>query len=569
MNFLDALRAATIEVTAEGKIVYTLPTVVAPPIEPPIEPPVEFSTSGATLAGQAPLYTGTVVAVAPIEPPIEPPVIEPPPNDPATNAYFEYLVERPDTHKAYALRPRPGAPLGSPYYEKQLYEPKQGGYLAGSGPSSISYDTVADAARITIPAFYPLVDVALGEDMDAVTTTLTLSPEVDGRFEANRAVLLDDEILIVVGPRSLDRKSTPVKRAQFGTTAATHVAGRRMALSNNSVINQVRLPLNAPDGHSYLIIIDMLWTRTYVRSGLVNHKSLQIASWKTGAQWFEIQTRFGGPHGDAPNLAWDADTSVAAVTARSYAQHNRGVTDIEPLLPMAGPSYVIKPDRWTRFWFLVEANKEGDAAKFVDSTTLVSAVDAVTPSITIDHSGFVNNPFTTATETASATWKGRALRLDDEILTVVSGPAIGTTRTLTVVRGEYGTTPAAHAAGTSLRVVDDFASLWMADEDTEPVLQYDRVPMHLPTNHADPNIQGTIGQFWIEFNTSTSALTRPDRRDYVAFAKNVWVGQDVQDIAALLLKPSNLPPPTQYKTGWWSRLCRWLAHLLGLSRHDW
>lgn len=457
--------------------------------------------------------------------PEPPPVpIPPPPVSPDAHGYFDALSARPDVHRVYSLRPKAGEPQSSPHYEKQLRVPREGGYAAGSGLTYVTYAPDAEAAKVIIPAFYQVPDATLGAELDATAAVIAVSPLVDGRFENRRAVKIDDEIMVVVGPRSADRTATGVLRGQFGTTPAAHAAGATLKLSVNSLLNQVRLPLDAPEGGSYLITFDALWDRSYVQSGLANHKAFQISSFGGGDQWFEVQTRFTGPSSRWPQAAWNPAEHVAVVTARGYAQYGPSVTDTEPLLPLMNPPFIIRPDLWTRFWFLVESNREGDANAFTDATTLAKDVAADDQAITITHGpNFISNPFTAASSIAGSGWPGRSLRIGNEVMTVVSGDAKGATRALTVARGQFGTVAETHATGDAVQLVNDYVSMWMADEQTDAVQLYDRVPMHLPVNHATPARRGEMGRFWLEYNTSTSSLTRPDERDLVSYVRNFVV----------------------------------------------
>jgi hypothetical protein len=90
----------------------------------------------------------------------------------------------------------------------------------------------------------------------------------------------------------------------------------------------------------------------------------------------------------------------------------------------------------------------------------------------------------------------------------------------------------------------DYVDYWVADEATNPVQIYSRIPVSLPS----PN---TIERFWLEFNTSTDMFTRSDMRDLVAYVRNVAVLRDVADVRPLFQRPlagtpvqtSTLSPP--------------------------
>ena len=464
------------------------------------------------------------------------------------HAYFAALVTRGDHYKSFSLRPRPGAPVTSPYYEKQLAGSGEGGYALGDGgsvtysPSTDADPNRQDAAKVRIPAFY-LPGSAVASPVDASTTMIPLTV-ADSRFENRRAIKIDNEVMVVNGARV--GNSLVVLRGQHGTAATSHSVGAVVQLSVNSLGAQVRLPLDTPDGNTYMITWDALWTSSYVQSGLTNHKSFQISSLGSGDQWFELQTRFVGPPSIAPNPAWNPSTDVAAVTGRGYSQYGPGVTDPEPLLPMTSAPFIVKPNKWVRFWVMVEANREGDARAFTPATTLAAAVSSGgETTVTINHPvTLISNPFTAKSAIAGSGYPGRTIRVDSEIMTIVSGPSTGTTRDLVVVRGAHGTTPAAHGAGANVEIVNDYVTMYMADEGRDPVMLYNRLPMHLPIDHATEARRGSMGRFWLEFNTSTSALTRSDQRDLIAYVRNFVVLRNASDVSSLLIRPSGgVPPP--------------------------
>ena len=464
------------------------------------------------------------------------------------HAYFTALVSRGDLYKAFSLRPKPGFPVTSPYYTNQLAGSDDGGYALGDG-GSVTYAPAndpdpnrQDAAKVRIPAFYqPGVTVA--STIDPTMTMIPLSL-ADGRFENARGVKIDNEVMKVTGPRV--GNSVPVLRGQAGTTATSHSPGAVVSLSINSLSPQVRLPLDTPDGSTYVITWDGLWTSSYSSTALANHKAFQISSYSYGDQWFEVQTRFVGPPSIAPNPAWNAATDIAAVTGRGYSQYGPGVTDPEPLLPMTAAPFIIKPNKWTRFWIVVEANREGDTRAFTPATTLAAGVPSgAETTVKINHpTSLISNPFTVKDSIAGVGYPGRTIRIDSEIMTIVSGPSTGTVRDLVVVRGAHGTTPVAHASGATVELVNDHVSMYMADEDRNPVMLYNRLPMHLPIDHATESRRGSMGSFWLEYNTSTSALTRNDQRDLIAYARNFVVLRNPTDLPTLLIRPSGgVPPP--------------------------
>jgi hypothetical protein len=463
------------------------------------------------------------------------------------HAYFKALTARGDHYKSFSFRPQPGEPITSPNYERQLLGTGSGGYAAGSGgwvtysPGTDSDPNRQDAAKVTISAFSPVIST-VATAVDAATTMIPLTL-ADSRFENRRAIKIDSEVMVINGARV--GNTVPVSRGQHGTAAAPHGVGAEARLSSNSLASQVRLPLNTMDGSTYLFTWDAFWTSSYNGTAMGNHKAFQIASLETGDQWFEVQARYAGPPSTAPNPAWNRATDVAAITGRGYSQYGPTVTDGEPLLPMTSAPFIIKPNRWTRFWVIVEANNEGDPSKFTNTSTLAAGVASPTATtITINHPSTVSNPFTAATSVAGPSWPGRTLRIDSEIMTIVSGPNSGPTRDLVVVRGAHGTTPATHAAGANVQLVHDYATMYMADEGTDPVMLYSRLPMHLPIDHETPSRRGSMSRFWVEFNTSNTALARSDQHDLIAYVRNFVALRNPADVPSLLIRPSGgVPPP--------------------------
>jgi hypothetical protein len=105
--------------------------------------------------------------------------------------------------------------------------------------------------------------------------------------------------------------------------------------------------------------------------------------------------------------------------------------------------------------------------------------------------------------------------------------------------------------GTQIQLIEDYVTIWVADEETEPTLMYDRVSWHLPTNHSSLNVRGSMADFWVEFNTSTAQTTAgrangadgtpgtaDDFADMVAYVRNLVVLKNPPaDWSSLRVKP--------------------------------
>lgn len=80
----------------------------------------------------------------------------------------------------------------------------------------------------------------------------------------------------------------------------------------------------------------------------------------------------------------------------------------------------------------------------------------------------------------------------------------------------------------------DYFDLWAADESTDPVKVYSRVPMSL---RPMGNPANSIHMFWLEFNTSTNPYVRGSVRDFVTYVRNFVALRDVTDVDSVLIRP--------------------------------
>jgi hypothetical protein len=183
----------------------------------------------------------------------------------------------------------------------------------------------------------------------------------------NAALKVDNEKMIITAYTDAT-KTVTVTRGAYGSRAAAHAAGTPLWRSNNSLPNQVRLPLGTSDGHTYLFTWDGFWTDSYIKTGMSAHKTFQFTS-GGDAIWLEARTRFdGGTRAYETAGLFDLNDDVSAVDLRSYnypggdanwsltdGDHlGPGVTREQPLEPRtASRTFVIKPNRWTRFWLRI------------------------------------------------------------------------------------------------------------------------------------------------------------------------------------------------------------------------
>lgn len=490
--------------------------------------------------------------------------------DTRAHDYFNALVARSDCYRAFSYRPQAGsaaartgrgvADCSRPRAANHLQRPNgsTSRYMTYS-PATDAHPHRQDALKVVIPQFYPDQGYALSNDVDAVTTLLPLNQRGPG--ENRRAIRIGDEIVEING--AWTGTAWPVVRGAWGTTRASHTRTTPVAFSVNghATSDQVRTLVETDGSQSakYLFTADIFYTDSFVGTGLNNHKTLMITFIADGNQFIETNASYNGPlTRHAPNREWLASggstRNVASFHVRCYAQSTAvNARQDSPCLPMANPPFIIKPNKWTRFWIMIEANAETDTTKFAAlsrgrAPLAADIADATTTSINIDVTNVATNPFTACPYECSGekngkAWTGRALKIDNEIMTLVGCSVCkGTTRTLTVVRGAQGTTPATHKAGTQVQVIDDFLTIWVADEDQPPALMYDRVPWHIPLNHHDPRVAGSLYNFWVEFNTSSSQIVqgRADAgfQDMVAYVRNLVILKNPpEDWSALRVKP--------------------------------
>ena len=516
------------------------------------------------------------------------------------HAYYDALITDPSCFKAYSLRPLAGQttpitttvgvadcahgrwvdqiPEGSsaPLFDYQTYD------FAGDTDAQKQ-----DAMKVVIPVFDAIGfwDADGGNKADAhivgaindTTTTITLS-RGGQNFENNKSWLIggpwpDGEI--VTQTARVGDVAT-VKRGQFGTTAISHLDGATVQRANNTIHDGTRRFQIRTDGSEsavYLYTWDTYWTDSYVNTGIDAHKLAQISTWKDDQQFIEFKPIYRGISNANFNLA----TDVAAITTRWYTQSFTAGFFSEPGSPIRDESnnptygFLVKPATWYRVWYLVEANSESDHTKFADSGQDLASpggINDTTTSIVVTHNlgcgvqylggttrcNFTN-PFTSAevVEGANQAWPGRKIKIDDEIMTVVSGPTSqtdATPRTITVRRAQGGTVAASHAEGAAIHVIHDYVSAWVADENNNARMIANRIAVAIAINHADPQQRGSMRSWWSEWNTSfqelsqgrAQALNNARNGDQVGYMRNLVVLKNpasctASNCAAYLTKP--------------------------------
>lgn len=281
---------------------------------------------------------------------------------PSPHVFFDALVARADHYVSYSLRDKSQLDRYATNLpnESVLYEP--------------SYDTepnAQDAAKIVIPAFRPVPTAQLHTAIDTAAlvvplespggSTTSVSTSYNGK---SRQLRIGDEVVITDPTDPFDRYTGILKlskRGAYGTTAKSHPVGEPVYESNNSLRNQIRLPVGTSDGSTWFFTWDAYFTASYLNNGIGNFKAFQLSS-PSNDIWFEPQTDFSGD--GAPGFS--PSNHVAVARFRSYNRVGGllpwvggylgpGVTDNNPISPTAmspqSARFLIHPNRWTR-WFV-------------------------------------------------------------------------------------------------------------------------------------------------------------------------------------------------------------------------
>lgn len=283
------------------------------------------------------------------------------------NEYFDALITRSDFWKGYSLRPQVGAPITSPYYEKQLDRPMNGGYQNGnSAPIYITYDSTVDAAKVDMPPWPSVSGISLASNINS--TDSRIIPSKWASYSIGRQIKIDNEVMTVTAfdPSTVTPRGVTVSRGQYGTTSSLHNIGATLYVSTNSLGNQLRLPLNTADGNTYLFTWDVKFTASFLQTGLAGNKTFQFTSGGDSI-WLEVKTRMDGGTEVSRPPQFDKTQNVGGIDVRSYNLPGGNtdwnltdgrylgptVTKNTPIEPQVG-TFALFPNRWTRYWLRIE-----------------------------------------------------------------------------------------------------------------------------------------------------------------------------------------------------------------------
>lgn len=267
--------------------------------------------------------------------------------------YFTNLCAQSNVQVCYSLRD-----------PKQLDYPVNGGFAEQNSTFVglwVTYDPAndtdpqkQDAAKMRIPAFVqPYAQCVLSAAVGATDTTLPLTL-VNGTLNGGRQIRIDNEVMTIAS-YDTTTNTIAVSRGQFGTTPASHAASAPVQVSNDGLLNTVRLPLGTTsDGHSYLFIWDVYYTNSFLNTGLLNHKSWQISAGSDKRDFLELQTTYqGGMSRSWFPLGWDPNVDIAGAFLRAYGTLGPGITRNDPVQPWV-TSYALKPGMWTRYFLRID-----------------------------------------------------------------------------------------------------------------------------------------------------------------------------------------------------------------------
>jgi hypothetical protein len=215
------------------------------------------------------------------------------------HAYFNGLVSSQYHWKSWSLR-----------------DPKQlgGATYVTYAPSTDTDPQKQDAAKVRILPFYNTT--TLTAPVDATATVLTMADGSTGLFPKGRVFRVGAEVMTTV--TTLGNGQVQVTRATYGSVAAPHPAGAQVQHATNSLRSQVRLALSMQDAHSYLLVWDSYWTRSYLGIDF-NHKAFQLSSGGSNGDqiWLEPGSSYGPASGP-----WNPATDVSRLHLRTYNQPN-------------------------------------------------------------------------------------------------------------------------------------------------------------------------------------------------------------------------------------------------------
>lgn len=292
------------------------------------------------------------------------------------HAYFDARVAQSECIHAWSLRPleaqtTKATDCSQPRYRYQLRGGTQGyaeynnpvwGYGINYLPYLGQTDTdpqAQDAAKLTIPPWIWLGHTLTADVASTCAQTVMTLTDVTSTYQYPRNVRIDSEWMQVIpNGANTSANTLTVNRCLFGTSAAAHTAGTQVNISSNAVPTSLFLPINAGqatrDGYTYLVIVDMLYTDSWLCNGLTNHKTLQLSS--DTFTWFETGLLYrchATEIGDFNIRSYQNPNGPADWTLSNGNVMGPGTTANQPIAPQTNP-FIVKPNRWYRHVYRIQ-----------------------------------------------------------------------------------------------------------------------------------------------------------------------------------------------------------------------
>jgi hypothetical protein len=501
--------------------------------------------------------------------------------------YFDSLRALGSCNKAFSFRPLTGqtTPItdcSSPRYEKQLIADTQGGYREGETTTpSVTYcptgaeyapscnygaDTdlqKQDAAKLQLKLWTADAGLLLASDVDDTQTNIPFN--IPANIIDGAGIKIDNEIMLYpqLPGGSFSSSNPQVERGKFFPGSNTsHTAGTTIYKNTNinTIKNHLYLPINTngTEDATYVFTWDTYYTDSFIsnKHGLQVHKTFKWIATSNTDDWFRADGAYrpDSPDTDFLGSTFDRTRDVGFVRGRKLPDPTHQVLagdgSLDPrsgiyleahkaMNPIAnGSSPIIKPNVWGRWWVQIDTKTEGDPDNFTDTTIITQAVGSAatddrifiscpaSPSFGPGCSAFTGINVTAGSD-SKGSWPGRSIKIDDEIMTLVKPVSTisNPVRELQVLRGQYGTTIASHAANARVGVVMDDVSFWYADENQEPMQILDRWPNVISLNSSTVAARGALRTLIVEYSTSTDIIFEEriiaGQQDLVVYLRNM------------------------------------------------
>lgn len=495
------------------------------------------------------------------------------------NTHFDTLCARADMRRCVSMRSP--ADIATYAQVKGTRVDRTGAKVWSYDPANDTYPQRQDAAKVLFPAWIPFnttktLGAALSASTPGTVELITLSPTVAG-MSGGAALRLDTEdsheIIACVSPAAgvncLVNGSNGTQfwgmRGAYGTSALAHAAGTVAWEGTKDLPEQAFWPVNGStvSSETMFAFVDVYFGAEWANFGApttcagvynlqftTNDCALQFTGYKA-MQWrsggnsitWETKLETNISHNSLRPTGINTTTGgdIGGIIQRNYTVLGAPYTGAEYLRPPNYKDFIYKPSKWIRFAWLIETNHDTNVASFGPLTTIIGglAADAEATTVTFDHSmlpvappnGEAWNNYRIIYDSASQ--KGRRVRIGSEAVSLESCTVNGATNrydpvVCTVVRGVDGTSIAAHADGATASVNWDYVSLWVADEDHDFQLVFDRLPT-LRRRNGTTGALGSLVNFNWEWDSSATRMQAhrwnggDDFIDYVQYMKNFVV----------------------------------------------